>query len=132
MVDVLGDRTRLQQAWLNYAANAVKFSDHGEVVLRARQVAEADDTVTVRFEVEDSGVGIRPDALPRLFTAFEQVDSSMTRRHGGTGLGLVITRKIAELMHGGVAALGAHLLQQCGVALDGRLIARLRGCRHLL
>ena len=100
--NLLGDATRVQQAWLNYAANAVKFTERGGVTLRARRQAETADTVTVRLEVEDSGVGIHPEAIPRLFTAFEQADASMTRRYGGTGLGLVITKKLAELMGGEV------------------------------
>ena len=99
---LLGDATRLLQALLNYASNAIKFTESGKVVLRAMQVTEegnADD-VLVRFEVADTGIGITPEAAARLFSAFEQADNSTTRKYGGTGLGLAITRKIARLMGG--------------------------------
>jgi two-component system sensor histidine kinase/response regulator len=100
-----GDPTRLQQAVLNYAANAIKFTEHGSVTLRAILLDENANSVRVRFEVEDSGIGIAPETLPRLFCAFEQADNSTTRKYGGTGLGLAITRRLAELMGGEV---GVH------------------------
>ncbi len=99
---VLGDPTRIQQALLNFATNAVKFTEAGTVTLRVRVAPEEQDRVLVRFEVEDSGVGIPAEALPRLFAAFEQADNSTTRKYGGTGLGLAITRRLAELMGGEV------------------------------
>ncbi len=97
-----GDPTRLKQAMVNYVANALKFTGRGQVVMRAvvEEAAEAD--VLLRFEVEDTGIGIDPAAIPRLFAAFEQADNSMTRKYGGTGLGLAITRKLAEMMGGAV------------------------------
>lgn len=95
-----GDSTRLQQALLNYAANALKFTERGQITLRVTQDAETDETATLRFEVEDTGIGIAPEPLPKLFTAFEQADNSTTRKYGGTGLGLAITKKIAEVMGG--------------------------------
>jgi PAS domain S-box-containing protein len=98
--DLIGDPTRLQQALLNYASNALKFTAHGHITLRAMIDYQTDETVTLRFEVEDTGIGIAAEALPKLFGAFEQADSSTTRKYGGTGLGLAITRKIAELMQG--------------------------------
>jgi signal transduction histidine kinase len=97
---VRGDGTRLQQALLNYASNAVKFTERGRITLRIRLVQESDNDALVRFQVEDTGVGIAPEVLSRLFAPFEQADSGLTRQYGGTGLGLVITRKIAELMGG--------------------------------
>ncbi|MCK6405441.1 MAG: response regulator [Rhodocyclaceae bacterium] len=103
-----GDVTRLTQSLLNYAGNAIKFTESGSVTLRCRTQAEFDDAVLVRFEVEDSGPGISPEALSRLFSAFEQADASNTRAHGGTGLGLAITRHLAELM-GGEAGAESHL-----------------------
>ncbi|UCV19431.1 PAS domain-containing hybrid sensor histidine kinase/response regulator [Ferribacterium limneticum] len=103
---LLGDATRLQQALLNYVANAVKFTDRGEVIVRVLTDEETDDDAVVRFEVEDTGIGVDPDAAGRLFTAFEQADNSMTRKYGGTGLGLAITRKLAELM-GGTAGMSS-------------------------
>ncbi len=100
----LGDPTRLQQALLNYVANAVKFTPQGQVTVRARLAEEDAASGLWRFEVEDTGIGIHPEALPKLFTAFEQADSSMTRRYGGTGLGLAITKKIAAAMGGAAGA----------------------------
>ena len=97
---VLGDQTRLQQALLNYVANAIKFTEAGTITIRTTLADELDDSVVVRFEVEDTGIGIPPDALARLFRPFEQADNSTTRQYGGTGLGLTITRKLAELMGG--------------------------------
>jgi signal transduction histidine kinase/ActR/RegA family two-component response regulator len=95
-----GDATRLQLALLNYATNAVKFSEQGTVTLRTFVQDEDADSVLLRFVVEDEGVGIAPEVLPRLFAAFEQADNSITRQYGGTGLGLAITRRLAELMGG--------------------------------
>ncbi len=99
---LLGDPTRLTQALLNLASNAVKFTDRGTVAIRVRTLDEDDDTVSLRFEVEDTGCGVAADVQPRLFQVFEQADSSTTRRHGGTGLGLAIVRHLAEAMHGEV------------------------------
>ena len=101
---LLGDKARLQQALLNYAINALKFTEAGSVTLRVGAVSETADSVLLRFEVEDTGIGIGPETLCRLFASFEQGDNSMTRRFGGTGLGLVITRHLAELMGGDVGA----------------------------
>jgi signal transduction histidine kinase/CheY-like chemotaxis protein len=98
--NLVGDPTRLQQALLNYATNAVKFTEQGTVTLHALKQKETADSVLVRFEVTDTGIGIEPDAMSRLFSTFEQADNSMTRKYGGTGLGLAITRRLAELMGG--------------------------------
>ncbi len=97
---LLGDVTRLKQALLNYLTNAIKFSDQGSITLRCRVEQDEPDHVLLRFEVQDHGIGIPADTVPRLFTPFEQADNSMTRRYGGTGLGLAITRRLAELMGG--------------------------------
>jgi PAS domain S-box-containing protein len=105
---LLGDPTRIQQGLLNYVTNAIKFTESGDIVLRAEHTEEKDDSVLIRFEVEDSGIGIAPDALARLFTNFEQVDNTTTRKYGGTGLGLAITRKLAQLM-GGEAGVSSTL-----------------------
>jgi PAS domain S-box-containing protein len=99
-----GDLTRLRQALLNYASNAVKFSEHGTVTLRAVKLEENDEQLLIRFEVQDTGIGISPDKLGELFQAFEQVDTSTTRKYGGTGLGLIITRRLAQLMGGDAGA----------------------------
>jgi PAS domain S-box-containing protein len=97
---LLGDATRLQQALLNYAVNAIKFTDHGSVTIRTRIAESAAASLLVRFEVEDTGIGIDPAVQHKLFTAFEQADNSTSRQYGGTGLGLAITKKLAALMDG--------------------------------
>ncbi len=97
---VVGDFMRLQQALLNYATNAVKFTEKGTVTLRTRKLDENTESVLVRFEVEDTGIGIPPEALSRIFRPFEQADNSHSRKYGGSGLGLAITRRLAELMGG--------------------------------
>jgi len=102
---LVGDRTRLTQALVNYLSNAVKFTERGSITLATRVLEREGDKLLVRFEVTDTGIGIAPESLARLFTAFEQADSSTTRRYGGSGLGLAITDRLARLM-GGEA--GAH------------------------
>ncbi len=100
--DLRGDSTRIQQALLNYASNALKFTARGSITLRVKTLADDAGQLLLRFEVEDTGVGIAPDVAPRLFSAFEQADNSTARKYGGTGLGLAITKKFAELMGGEV------------------------------
>ena len=97
---LLGDPTRVRQALLNYVGNALKFTDTGSLTVRVLRQHEDERIVTLRFEVQDTGSGVDPATLPRLFKAFEQADTSTTREYGGTGLGLAITRRIAELMGG--------------------------------
>ncbi len=95
-----GDPTRLLQALLNYMSNAIKFTQQGNIWLRAKLLEETASNVLVRFEVQDTGLGIANDILPMLFQAFSQADVSTTRQFGGTGLGLAITRRLAGLMGG--------------------------------
>ena len=97
---VRGDPVRLQQILLNFLSNAVKFTEKGQVLLRAKVSEWHDDKVVLHFEVEDTGIGIDAEQIPRLFSSFEQADSSTTRRFGGTGLGLAISRQLAHLMGG--------------------------------
>ena len=100
-----GDATRLRQALLNYASNAVKFTNKGRIALRATLLEGSQRELLVRFSVEDTGMGIAPDDVARLFRAFEQGDASIATRYGGTGLGLSITERLARLMGGDV---GVH------------------------
>jgi len=102
--DLRGDPTRLTQALINLLSNAVKFTAQGSVILRAVPVDAEANPGLVRFEVQDTGVGIAADQLDRIFAPFEQADNSTTRRYGGSGLGLSITRSLAEQMGGSVSA----------------------------
>ncbi|HEX6734230.1 MAG TPA: response regulator [Azonexus sp.] len=95
-----GDATRTGQLLINYVSNAIKFTERGGVTVEAAVVATTADTLTLRFTVSDSGVGLRADEAGRVFEAFEQADNSPTRQHGGTGLGLAINRRLAALMGG--------------------------------
>jgi len=95
-----GDPVRLQQVLVNLVTNAIKFTEHGEIVVEAGCVKRQDDDVELRFAVRDTGIGIAPAELPRLFDPFTQVDESSTRVHGGVGLGLAICRRLVELMGG--------------------------------
>lgn len=95
-----GDPTRIRQALLNYVSNAVKFTEQGQVSISCSRADDDGEGLLVRFEVSDSGPGIAPDVLTGLFSPFVQADNSTTRTHGGSGLGLVITRRVAQLMGG--------------------------------
>jgi PAS domain S-box-containing protein len=97
---VRGDPTRLRQILLNLAGNAVKFTPRGKVRIRAGLVHEDENTVTLRFAVEDTGIGIPKDRIDAIFSPFVQADGSTTRNYGGTGLGLAISKQLVELMGG--------------------------------
>ncbi|SFJ06332.1 ammonium transporter [Planctomicrobium piriforme] len=97
---VIGDPERIRQILVNLLGNALKFTEHGEVRLRAKVIGQNGGKQVVRIEVEDTGVGIPTDVQARLFQVFEQADSSTTRKYGGTGLGLAICRQLIELMNG--------------------------------
>ncbi len=104
-VAIVGDPTRLRQILVNLLTNAVKFTEHGEVVLRAdvpsaSQGADAGPSVELHFAVCDTGIGIPQERMDRLFRSFSQVDASTTRRYGGTGLGLVISKRLCEMLGG--------------------------------
>jgi len=99
-VELIGDAARLRQVFLNLIGNATKFTHHGTIVVRAKVEEVAVDRLLLHFSVKDTGIGIAPEKLTRLFRAFVQADSSTTRQYGGTGLGLAISTKIVELMGG--------------------------------
>jgi hypothetical protein len=102
-----GDPSRLRQALLNYLDNAVKFTSQGSIHLYLNVVEENETGLLIRFAVKDTGIGIEPKFLSKLFTPFEQYDSSTTRHFGGAGLGLALTRHLASLMGGDTGAISA-------------------------
>jgi CheY-like chemotaxis protein/anti-sigma regulatory factor (Ser/Thr protein kinase) len=97
---VEGDRLRLQQVLVNLASNAIKFTTAGEVVLQLTQLQLQDKKSRIRFSVRDTGIGISPSQQQRIFDGFTQAEASTTRQYGGTGLGLVISKRLVELMGG--------------------------------
>ena len=97
-----GDPLRLGQILINFCNNAVKFTERGEIVVKARVQEEDENGQLVCFSVRDTGIGLTEEQMGRLFQAFEQADTSTTRQHGGTGLGLAISKKLAQLMGGDV------------------------------
>ncbi len=99
---LIGDEMRLGQVLLNLMNNAIKFTHHGEIRLRVQCLEQTQHAATLRFEVQDTGIGISPEQCAKLFSAFVQADSSTTRQYGGTGLGLTITRRLVEMMNGKV------------------------------
>jgi two-component system sensor histidine kinase/response regulator len=95
-----GDPVRLRQVLLNLISNAIKFTSHGGIHVHVESIEDTHESVTLRFAVTDSGIGIPAEAQPRIFDAFSQVDGSTTRRFGGTGLGLTIVKELVTLMQG--------------------------------
>ncbi len=139
-----GDPLRLAQLILNFVGNAVKFTQIGHIIVRARLVEDIPSGLLVRFEVNDTGIGLTPEEAQRVFEPFEQGDGSTTRKYGGSGLGLAINRHIAALMGGevGVASIpgvGSSFwatlrLQKGAAGLPGLPQGRpnLQGCRALV
>ena len=101
---LLGDAMRLQQVLVNLVVNALKFTERGEVVVAIRIEEQQGSRLSLRFSVRDTGIGIDPEQLPRLFELFTQMDESSTRKHGGAGLGLAISKRLVELMGGEMGA----------------------------
>ena len=97
---MIGDDNRLRQVLVNLVGNAIKFTDHGEVVVNVAMENAGASGVVLRFSIADTGIGIPADKLQAIFEPFEQVDGSTTRRFGGTGLGLAISSKLVEMMGG--------------------------------
>jgi two-component system sensor histidine kinase/response regulator len=97
---LVGDPLRLGQILINLSNNAVKFTESGEVVISVERVEELENEVTLKFTVRDTGIGLTEKQIGRLFQSFSQADSSTTRKYGGTGLGLTISKKLTEMMRG--------------------------------
>jgi anti-sigma regulatory factor (Ser/Thr protein kinase) len=97
-----GDSGRLRQILTNLVGNAIKFTDDGEILVRVVSIAESDDSATLRFEVSDTGPGIARDTQDTIFESFSQVDGTMTRQYGGSGLGLTISKQLVEFMDGDI------------------------------
>jgi signal transduction histidine kinase/HPt (histidine-containing phosphotransfer) domain-containing protein/BarA-like signal transduction histidine kinase len=145
---VIGDPLRLSQVLLNLTGNAIKFTQHGHVAVRAEPIAQKGEEVRVRFSVEDTGIGLSREQMARLFKSFAQADSSTTRQFGGTGLGLSISKRLVELMGGEIgvesepgggstfwftgALLRAPTAEQAAVPAKAQPPANLRGARVLL
>jgi PAS domain S-box-containing protein len=145
-----GDPLRLEQVLLNFTSNAIKFSENNKIYIRARPVEDRDNYTVVRFEVQDAGIGMTPAQVSNLFQSFHQGDTSTTRKYGGTGLGLVISKQLAELMGGTVGVesepgqgstfwftaklqKGTHLLQATDSnALQPDILAPIHGASILL
>ncbi|WP_420477253.1 7TM diverse intracellular signaling domain-containing protein [Noviherbaspirillum sp. ST9] len=143
-VHLNGDPLRLSQILINLISNAIKFTQQGKVQLRCRVVSNGSDGVELRFDVEDTGIGMSQEQQAKLFQAFTQADDSTTRKYGGTGLGLAISRRLVEMMGGGISlqsqegvgstftfALRFGLAAQTAVSLPS-LPERLLGCRVLV
>jgi signal transduction histidine kinase len=106
-IDLRGDAGRIRQVMVNLLSNAVKFTEVGEVLLLVRLAEEADGSAAVRFEVRDTGIGMTEEQQSRLFESFSQADASTTRRYGGTGSGLAISKQLVEIMGGRIGVQSA-------------------------
>ena len=101
-INLVGDSGRLRQILVNLIGNAIKFTERGEVFVQAEKVKKTDDNIEIKFSVRDTGIGIAPEKMDRLFKSFSQVDGSFARRYGGTGLGLAISKQLAEILGGSI------------------------------
>ena len=115
-----GDPLRLGQILINFCNNAVKFTEKGEVVVKAEVMEDSDESQLILFSVSDTGIGLTQEQIGRLFQAFQQADASTTRKYGGTGLGLAISKRLAELMGGTI-----EVTSELGKGSTFRFTARL-------
>ena len=120
-----GDPLRLGQILLNLTSNAIKFTAAGSVAVQISAGEETAESILLRVDVKDTGIGVSPEDQKRIFTAFEQADGSMTRHYGGTGLGLAISKRLAQAMGGDI-----KVLSQLGVGSTFRFTARLKKLTH--
>jgi len=111
--EVIGDPTRYMQIIINLMGNAVKFTEKGHIHLRARVESAQQQSLVVRFEIEDSGIGIKREMISKLFESFSQADSSTTRQYGGTGLGLAIVRRLCNMMGGDCGVTSEYGVGSC-------------------
>ena len=124
VVDLIaGDPVRLRQVIVNLIGNAIKFTNSGGVTLSVRQESQDSEHIMLRFSVRDTGIGIPPDKQKEIFSSFTQADNSMTRKYGGTGLGLTISRRLVELFGGRIwvesepgAGSSFHFTARLGIA----------------
>ncbi len=100
--EIIGDHTRLRQILVNLVSNAVKFTSRGSINIHVSKVADSENGITLKFSIKDTGIGIPPDKLERLFKPFSQAETSTTRQYGGTGLGLAICSRLVNLMKGDI------------------------------
>ncbi|MEY3881967.1 MAG: hypothetical protein RIQ94_2763, partial [Pseudomonadota bacterium] len=107
-VAVIGDSLRLNQILLNLISNAIKFTEQGSISLSVKQLSESPSQLTLRFEVQDTGIGIDEVQQVKIFEAFTQAETSTTRKYGGTGLGLAITKKLVTMMGGEIGVISSH------------------------
>ncbi len=143
-MNLIGDPLRLGQVLMNLAGNAVKFTEKGEIVIAVGMEDQRENEVTLRFSVRDTGIGLQPEQVARLFSAFSQADDSITRKYGGTGLGLAICKQLTELMGGeiwiesepgvGTEFIFTTKMQLAGIsdARKSRRALALRGIRALV
>lgn len=130
-VRLIGDETRIRQILLNLAGNAIKFTEQGGVIMRLRldEISSTGDMVALRFEVEDTGIGMSPEALNMIFDEFAQADQSLARRFEGTGLGLAITRRLVNAMEGVIdveseQGVGSRFSVRLRMGVDTRALPR--------
>jgi CheY-like chemotaxis protein len=141
---LVGDPLRLGQVLVNLVNNAVKFTDKGEIVIRVESLSRTGGTVDLQFSVKDTGIGMTPEQQGKLFQSFSQADSSTTRKYGGTGLGLTISKQLVEMMDGDIrveseAGKGSTFIFHAVLGLDKEVDVRrltptpdLRGLRVLV